>query len=79
MTRASVPVVARVVGRLGVDVERVVFGHIHRLGSLDGGDPGQRRWPGGRPRIVCSGSWQYESLLVRRASPRIRTGPAAPC
>ena len=51
MTRASVPVVARVVGRLGVDVERVVFGHIHRLGRWTGAIPSNGA--GRRPAAHC--------------------------
>jgi hypothetical protein len=68
MQRAIIPGSRVSFGRLGVGVEWVVFGRIHRLGPLDGDDP-DRRWPGGRPRVVCSGSWQYEPLLVHRASP----------
>jgi UDP-2,3-diacylglucosamine pyrophosphatase LpxH len=70
MRRAAIPAVAQVVDRLGIDADWVVFGHVHRLGPLDGDDVSQWRGPGGRPRIVCSGSWQYEPLLVHRASPQ---------
>jgi hypothetical protein len=70
MRRASVPAVAHVVRRLGVDADFVVFGHVHRLGPLEGDDLQQWRGPGGRPRIVCSGSWVYEPLLVHRARPQ---------
>jgi hypothetical protein len=69
MRRASIPALARVVNRLGVDADWVLFGHVHRCGPLAADDP--RRWlgPGGRPRIANTGCWVYEPLLVRHASP----------
>ena len=69
MRRASIPALARVVHRLGVDAEWVIFGHVHRLGPLPGDDQQQWRGPGGRPRILNTGSWLYEPLLVHRATP----------
>ena len=47
----------------------VVFGHVHRLGPLPGDDLAEWRGPGGRPRILNTGSWLYEPLLVHRARP----------
>jgi UDP-2,3-diacylglucosamine pyrophosphatase LpxH len=67
MRRASIPALARVVHRLGVDADWVIFGHVHRRGPLAGDDPRRWRGPGGRPRIVNTGSWVYEPLLVHRA------------
>jgi UDP-2,3-diacylglucosamine pyrophosphatase LpxH len=69
MRRASIPALARVVHRLGVDADWVIFGHVHRLGPMAGDDPERWRGPGGRPRIVNTGSWVYEPLLVHRATP----------
>jgi UDP-2,3-diacylglucosamine pyrophosphatase LpxH len=69
MRRASIPALARVVHRLGVDADWVVFGHVHRLGPLAGDDLEQWRGPGGRPRIVNTGSWVYEPLLLHRVRP----------
>jgi UDP-2,3-diacylglucosamine pyrophosphatase LpxH len=69
MRRASLPAMARVVHRLGVDADCVVFGHVHRLGPLPGDRRGQWQGPGGRPRIVNTGSWVYEPLLVKGARP----------
>jgi UDP-2,3-diacylglucosamine pyrophosphatase LpxH len=69
MRRASIPALARVVHRLRVDAEWVVFGHVHRCGPLTMDDPEEWRGPGGRPRIVNTGSWVYEPLLVHRAAP----------
>ncbi len=63
------PALARVVHRLGIDADWVVFGHVHRLGPLPGDDPLSWQGPGGRPRILNTGSWLYEPLLVHRAAP----------
>ena len=68
MRRASIPALARVVHRLGVDAEWVVFGHVHRCGPLPGDDLRRWRGPGGRPRIANTGSWTYEPLLLHRAA-----------
>jgi UDP-2,3-diacylglucosamine pyrophosphatase LpxH len=68
MRRASIPALARVVHRLGVDAEWVIFGHVHRAGPLAGDDPQEWRSPGGTPRIANTGSWVYEPLLVHRAA-----------
>jgi predicted phosphodiesterase len=69
MRRASIPALARVVHRLGVDADWVLFGHVHRLGPLPGDQPLQWQGPGGRPSIVNTGSWVYEPLLLHRARP----------
>lgn len=69
MRRASIPALARVVHRLKIDADWVLFGHVHRCGPLDGDDPRPWRGPEGRPRIANTGSWVYERLLVHRASP----------
>jgi UDP-2,3-diacylglucosamine pyrophosphatase LpxH len=67
MRHASIPAMARVVHRLGVDAEFVVFGHVHRRGPVD--DERLALWhgPGGRPRMFNTGSWVYEPLLVHHA------------
>lgn len=67
MRRASLPALAHVVGRLGIDADWVLFGHVHRLGPLP--DDVQRRWSGprGRPWLVNTGSWVYEPLLLHNA------------
>ena len=69
MRRASIPALARVVHRLGVDADWVVFGHVHRCGPLTSDNPRQWRGPGGRPRVANTGSWVYEPLLLHRAAP----------
>jgi UDP-2,3-diacylglucosamine pyrophosphatase LpxH len=69
MQRAALPALARVVQRLGVDAEWVVFGHVHRRGPFGGDDGDRWRGPGGLPRIANTGSWVYEPLLVHRAGP----------
>jgi hypothetical protein len=69
MRRASMPALARVAHRLGVEADWVVFGHVHRLGPLPADD--QAFWAGadGRLRIANTGSWVYEPLLLHHATP----------
>jgi hypothetical protein len=69
MRRASIPALARVAHRLGVDADWVIFGHVHRCGPLAADD--RRRWrgPGGSPLIANTGSWVYEPLLVHHVTP----------
>jgi Calcineurin-like phosphoesterase len=68
MQRAALPALARVVHRLDVRAEWVIFGHVHRRGPF--GPDVSERWagPGGAPRIANTGSWVYEPLLIHRAS-----------
>jgi UDP-2,3-diacylglucosamine pyrophosphatase LpxH len=67
--RAAVPALARVVHRLGVEADVVVFGHVHRRGPLPDDDLARWRGPDGRPRIVNTGAWTYEPLLLHNAAP----------
>lgn len=69
MRRASIPALARVVHRLGIDADRVIFGHVHRLGPLPGDDPADWQGPDGTLRLYNTGSWLYEPLLLHRAAP----------
>lgn len=63
MRRAAIPAMARMVKRLGVQADWVVFGHVHRRGPI-----GEEAWPGGGPRMLNTGAWLYEPLLVDRAT-----------
>jgi hypothetical protein len=65
---ASLPALLRVVGRLGVEAEWVLFGHLHRLGPLPGDLEARWRGPQSGPRLLNSGSWVYEPLLVHNAT-----------
>jgi hypothetical protein len=69
MRRASIPALARVAHRLGVDADWVIFGHVHRCGPLAADDPLRWRGPGGAPRIANTGSWVYEPMLVHHVTP----------
>jgi predicted phosphodiesterase len=69
MRRASIPALARVVHRLGVDADLVIFGHVHRCGPVAGDDPARWAGPAGRPRIMNAGCWVYEPVLIHRARP----------
>jgi hypothetical protein len=65
MRRAAVPAMARVVERLGINADIVVFGHVHRRGPI-----AEERWPGQNgTRFINTGSWLYEPLLVDGAQP----------
>lgn len=65
MRHASVPAIAVVADRLGVDADVIIFGHVHRRGPID-----SERWPAenGR-RFLNTGSWVYEPLLIDRVQP----------
>lgn len=71
MRRASIPALARVVHRLGVDerAAAVVYGHVHRGGPREDDDAERWTGPTGRPRIYNTGSWVHEPLLLHRARP----------
>jgi predicted phosphodiesterase len=69
MQRASIPALVHVVGRLGIDADWVVFGHVHRSGPRSGDDRSLWSGPGGRPQIANTGSWIYEPLLLHRIGP----------
>lgn len=68
MRRASIPALLRVADSLGVDADWVLFGHVHRLGPLQGDRPAQWQGSGGRPMVANTGSWVYEPLLVHNAA-----------
>ncbi|MFL5863209.1 MAG: metallophosphoesterase [Solirubrobacteraceae bacterium] len=64
MRRAAVPAMRRVVQRLGIEADWVLFGHVHRRGPI-----GDEPWPAGAgPRFLNPGAWLYEPLLVDRAT-----------
>lgn len=69
MRRASLPALARVVHRLGIEADYVIFGHVHRLGPLAGDDLRQWRGPTGAMALLNTGSWIYEPLLLHGARP----------
>lgn len=66
---ASIPALIHVTQCLGIDADYVVFGHAHRLGPLPGDDEADSEGAGGRPRILNTGSWIYEPLLVQDVTP----------
>jgi UDP-2,3-diacylglucosamine pyrophosphatase LpxH len=70
MRRHALPAMLAVISALGVDADQVIFGHVHRRGPRARDD--QRRWagPGGRPRLLNTGSWRYEPVIVRRLDGR---------
>ena len=69
MQTVCIPALREVLVALGIEVEVVVFGHVHRRGPLPSDSPA--RWTGrsGQPRLLNTGSWVYEPLLVQGARP----------
>jgi UDP-2,3-diacylglucosamine pyrophosphatase LpxH len=69
MQRHALPALALATQALGVEADWVIFGHVHRRGPREGDDP--QRWSvsGGSPRIVNTGSWRYEPVVVHGAGP----------
>jgi predicted phosphodiesterase len=66
MRGTTIPVIAHIAGRLGVEADWVIYGHVHRAGPLAADEPSD--WTPG-PQILNSGSWLYEPVLVGRAEP----------
>lgn len=69
MRHASIPALVRVTQHLGIDADWVIFGHVHRTGPLPGEDVARWQGAGGHPRVLNTGAWLYEPLLVHRANP----------
>jgi UDP-2,3-diacylglucosamine pyrophosphatase LpxH len=67
MRRASLPAMRRTLRQLEIDAQWVIFGHVHRLGPVAADDPAEWNVAGG-PRLINSGAWMYEPLLVDGAS-----------
>ena len=65
MQRHALPALATVVGALGVQASWVVFGHVHRRGPRTGDDPARWSSGDGQTRLLCTGSWRYEPVVVR--------------
>ncbi len=66
MRGAAMPAMAEVAQRLGVDADWIVFGHVHRLGPRD--EPAWQPVPGG-PRLLNTGAWVFEPMLLDRVEP----------
>jgi hypothetical protein len=61
-----------VVDRLEIGAEHVIFGHIHRRGSLpgDNGSPDSPEWARAGITLHNTGNWLYASALLGRAVPQ---------
>jgi UDP-2,3-diacylglucosamine pyrophosphatase LpxH len=66
MRGAAMPAMAEVAQRLGVDADWIVFGHVHRLGPRR--EPAWQPVPGG-PRLLNTGAWMFEPMLLDRVQP----------
>jgi UDP-2,3-diacylglucosamine pyrophosphatase LpxH len=69
MLRVGLPAFAYVTERLDIDADWIIFGHVHRLGPLPGDDPARWRAPRSGARLLNTGSWLYEPLLIDRVAP----------
>jgi hypothetical protein len=69
MRRASLPALGRVVTRLGIDADWVIFGHVHRRGPLAGDRSELWETGDGGARLLNCGSWLYDPLLVDPVTP----------
>jgi hypothetical protein len=61
----ALPAMLGVTQALDVDADWVIFGHIHRRGPRPVDDAARWVGSGGRPRLVNTGSWRYEPVIVR--------------
>ena len=66
MRLAAMPAMAEVARRLELEADWIVFGHAHRLGPRD--EPAWQPWADG-PRLVNTGAWVFEPMLLDGASP----------
>lgn len=66
MQRHALPAMVGVVQALDVEADWVIFGHVHRRGPRDRDDPARWSGEGGRPRLLNTGCWRYEPVVVRR-------------
>jgi hypothetical protein len=70
--RAGVVAMHEVVDRLEIGAEHVIFGHIHRRGSLpgDNGSPDSPEWARAGITLHNTGNWLYTEALLGRAVPQ---------
>ena len=69
MRHAALPALGRVVTRLGIDADWVIFGHVHRRGPLAGDRAELWQTGDGQTGLLNCGSWLYDPLLVNRVTP----------
>jgi hypothetical protein len=65
MQRHALPAMLSVVDALSVEAAYVIFGHVHRRGPRSRDDLARWSGPTGRPRLLNTGSWRYEPVIVR--------------
>lgn len=67
--RAGLPAIATVASRLGIRCRHLIFGHLHRAGPLPGDEPDEWRAGERGPRLLNTGSWVHEPLLLTGVHP----------
>lgn len=66
MQRHALPAMLSAVHALGVvGADHVIFGHVHRRGPRERDDPSWWSGPEGHPRLLNTGNWRYEPVVVR--------------
>lgn len=65
MQRHALPAMAHLVQELSVEARYVVFGHVHRRGPREHDDPARWTVGDGGPRLLNTGCWRYEPVVVR--------------
>lgn len=65
MQRHALPAMLGVAQALDVEADYLIFGHVHRRGPRE--SDRQAWWTGshGQPRLLNTGSWRYEPVIVR--------------
>lgn len=65
MQRHSLPAMLAATRALAVEADYVIFGHVHRRGPRERDDPALWSGADGRSRLLNTGSWRYEPVVVR--------------
>jgi hypothetical protein len=69
MQRHALPAFVLTTQALGVEADWAIFGHVHRRGPRDGDNRELWSAPRGSPRIVNTGCWRYEPVVVHGGGP----------
>ena len=65
LRRSGLSAIAEVTRSLDLDVDHLIFGHIHRPGPLPGDRIAEWR-PAGSPALTNSGSWSFDEVFLGR-------------
>lgn len=65
MVRHAIPAFAKSTHALDIEAEWIIFGHVHRRGPREGDDLDRWRDAVTGARLVNTGSWRYEPVVLR--------------